>query len=349
MEQEIVQRESNLTFYALPAAAIRGRGPLALLRNIATLARGTLAARRLLRKLRPMAILGTGGYVCVPLFVAARAARIPTLLYLPDVVPGFAVRFLARLATRVACNVEESRRYLPAQRKEQALLVTGYPVRATLFQQDRAACRVAFGLSGDGTGNTTDDLPVLLVYGGSRGARSINRAIERLLPDILALAHIIHVCGREGDEIWLRVAADRLEPVLQARYRLYPYLDDTTPGTMVQAFGAADLALCRSGASTLAELPAAGLPAILVPYPYVHQDENADHLVRHGAAIKVPDATMLPTEGDASQGTLMHALHRLLTNVAERQQMAQQCRALARPDAAARLADALCDLATRKD
>jgi UDP-N-acetylglucosamine--N-acetylmuramyl-(pentapeptide) pyrophosphoryl-undecaprenol N-acetylglucosamine transferase len=348
MEQEIVQRESDLTFYALPAAAIRGRGPLALLRSVATLARGTLAARRLLRDLQPAAILGTGGYVCVPIFVAARVARIPTLLYLPDVVPGFAVRFLARLATRVACNVEESRRYLPKQHEEQKLLVTGYPVRAALFQQDRAACRAAFGLAGDETDSTADDLPVLLVYGGSRGARSINRAIEALLPDVLALANVIHVCGREGDEIWLRAAADRLEPALQARYRLYPYLDDTTPGTMVQAFGAADLALCRSGASTLAELPAAGLPAVLVPYPYVHQDENADHLVRHGAAVKVPDSAMLPAEGAANQGALMNALQRLLRDTAERQQMAQQCRALARPDAASTLADALCDLTTRE-
>ncbi len=335
-----MQRESTLPFRALPAAAMRGRNPLALLKNSATLLAGTLEARRLLRELQPDAILGTGGYVCVPLFLAARAAGIPSLIYLPDIVPGLAVRMLARLATQVACNVEDSRRYLPALKRRQApLLVTGYPVRAALFEQDQAACRAAFDLD--------DSLPVLLVYGGSRGARSINRAIAVLLPDILNLAQIIHICGREGDESWLRAAAEGLDPRQQARYRLFPYLDEGGEKTMVQAFGAADLALCRSGASTLAELPAAGLAAVLVPYPYVHQDENADYLARHGAAVKVLD-TALPDEGDIPDGPLFEALRRLLTSAPERQHMARQAARLSRPDAAQRLADALCSLAVRR-
>lgn len=341
MEADIVTRESSLPFRALPAAALRGRGPLALLRGLTTLLKGTLAARQMLKQLRPDAILGTGGYVCVPLFVAARMLGIPTIIYLPDVVPGLAVRMLARLATVVACNVEDSRRYLPATGyRQHPLLVVGYPVRAALFAQEQAACRAAFGLD--------EPLPVLMIYGGSRGARSINRAIEALLPHILELAQIIHICGREGDEAWLQAAAARLEPRLQARYRLYPYLDEHSSATMVQAFGAADLALCRSGASTMAELPAAGLPAILVPYPYVHQEENADYLVQHGAAVKVHDAAMLG-EGEPQDGMLFTYLQTLLTNSQQRQQMAQQCRRLARPAAARHLARVLCNLATRSE
>jgi UDP-N-acetylglucosamine--N-acetylmuramyl-(pentapeptide) pyrophosphoryl-undecaprenol N-acetylglucosamine transferase len=365
MEAGLVAQESDLPFRAIPAAALRGRSPMILVRNAGTLARGAQAARRLIAMERPLAILGTGGYVCVPLFIAAQAARVPTAIYLPDVVPGMAVRFLARLATAVACNVEDSRPFFPRR----TLHVTGYPVRRELFEQDRAACRAAFELS--------DRLPTLFVYGGSRGARSINQAIAALLPHLLPITQVLHVCGREGDERFLREAAAALPAELRARYRLYPYLysgrDDkvtrrqgdkvtetnvinhpftlspphlVTP-SMVQAFGAADLALCRSGASTLGELPAAGLPAVLVPYPYVHQDENADYLVRHGAALKVRDEQMLGA-GRPEAGPLFQNLLRLVEDPHQRAMMAERSRALAQPNAAQRLADLLLALGTSK-
>ncbi len=116
---------------------------------------------------------------------------------------------------------------------------------------------------------------------------------------------------------------------------------------MVQAFGAADLALCRSGASTLGELPAAGLPAVLVPYPYVHQDENADYLVRRGAAIKVRDDEMLG-DGRPEAGPLFQNLLRLIGDAHERATMSERSKDLAQPDAAERLADLLLALAISK-
>jgi UDP-N-acetylglucosamine--N-acetylmuramyl-(pentapeptide) pyrophosphoryl-undecaprenol N-acetylglucosamine transferase len=352
MEERIVANESSLPFRALPAAPLRGRSPLAALRGLGVTLAGVWAALTLLRELRPAAILGTGGYVCVPLFLAARLARVPTLIYLPDVVPGLAVRFLSRIANLTAVNVEDALPNLFGRRRANAV-VTGYPVRAELFHPDRAACRRAFGLQ--------VEPPVILVYGGSRGARSINQAIAALLPDLLREAQLIHVCGREGDALWLREAAAQLPAELQERYKLYDYLEagkheaagraleggvGTLPRGMLAAFGAADLAVCRSGASTLAELPAAGLPAVLVPYPYVHQDENADYLVRRGAAVKVADAQMLGA-GRPNDGALYQAIIRLLHNEHERQHMAEQSRALARPDAARHLAEALLGLAAR--
>jgi UDP-N-acetylglucosamine--N-acetylmuramyl-(pentapeptide) pyrophosphoryl-undecaprenol N-acetylglucosamine transferase len=382
MEAGLVAQESDLPFRAIPAAALRGRSPLALASNLGTLARGTQVARRLIARERPLAILGTGGYVCVPLFLAARAARVPAAIYLPDVVPGLAVRFLARLSTTVACNVEDSSRYFRLANNQRratndasgrrsfvfrpsSFVVTGYPVRRELFEQDRTICRAAFGLD--------ERLPVLLVYGGSRGARSINRAIAALLPHLLPIVQVLHVCGREGDESWLRAAVAQLSAELQARYKLYPYLfsgeqrvergerreESSTQSsissllspasklTMVQAFGAADLALCRSGASTLGELPAAGLPAVLVPYPYVYQDENADYLVRHGAAIKVRDDEMLG-DGRPEAGPLFQNLLRLVGDTYERATMSEHSKALAQPDAAGRLADLLLALAISK-
>jgi UDP-N-acetylglucosamine--N-acetylmuramyl-(pentapeptide) pyrophosphoryl-undecaprenol N-acetylglucosamine transferase len=369
MEAGLVAKESDLPFRAIPAAALRGRSPLALVRNLGTLARGTRAARRLIAMERPLAILGTGGYVCVPLFLAARVARVPTAIYLPDVVPGLAVRLLAWLATAVACNVEDSIEYfrfpasqLKIEHRTSKIVVTGYPVRRELFEQDGVICRAAFGLDAQP--------PVLFVYGGSRGARSVNQAIAALLPDLLPIAQVIHVCGREGDEVWLREAANQLPPELRVRYKLYPYLfsgdrgseirdqgseanSTTEPSTlnpipsMIQAFGAADLALCRSGASTLGELPAAALPAVLVPYPYVHQEENADYLVRRGAALKVPDDEMLGG-GRPTAGPLFQNLLRLIGDPLERATMSERSKALAQPDAAERLADLLLALAQSK-
>lgn len=348
MEEGLVARESTLPFRAITAAAVRGRGPRELARNSALIVRGIREAQALIRREQPAAILGTGGYVCFPLFVAARLLGIPTMIYLPDIVPGLAVKTLSKIATRVACSFEPSLTYLPRGKT----IVTGYPVRPEFFTIDKAVCRAAFGLQ--------DDSPMLFVYGGSRGARNINRAIAALLPELLKLAQIVHVCGREGDEVWLREAAERLPAALQARYHLFPYLHsgkalegmipvptpDTQPPTptMVQAFGAADLAIARAGASTLAELPAAKLPSVLVPLLAVKQDENADYLVARGAAVSVPDEQMLGT-GDPMDGPLFQEVRRLLTDPQARELMAQRSAALARPDAADCLADELLLLA----
>ncbi len=334
MEQAIVERESTLPFRAIRAAAVRGRGPVQLAQSAAAIAAGVREALRLIREERPAAILGTGGYVTVPLFLAARAARVPTLIYLPDIRPGWAVRALAPIATRVACSFEPSLRYLPRGKT----IVTGYPVRAELGRLDREESRAILGLSKGGHGDPP--LPVLLVYGGSRGARSINRAIEALLRPLLELAEIVHVCGREGDEVFLRQAASGLPPELQARYHLHPYLQ----GTMPQALTAADLTICRAGASTLAELPAVGLPAVLVPLVAVHQDENADYLADRGAAVSVRDDEMLGSS-EPVDGPLFREVRRLLSDRQALGAMAERSRSLARLDAADRIAGALLALA----
>jgi UDP-N-acetylglucosamine--N-acetylmuramyl-(pentapeptide) pyrophosphoryl-undecaprenol N-acetylglucosamine transferase len=169
-------------------------------------------------------------------------------------------------------------------------------------------------------------MPLILVYGGSRGARSVNLAVATLLPHILPHAHVLHVCGREGDETTLQQYHQQLALELQTRYHLYPYLAADGAVTMTAALAAADFTVCRSGASVLGELPAAQLPAILVPYPYVHQDENADYLVRHRAAQKVNDTRL--------SDDLLPAMMHLITDVTARNAMRSAMQTLARPDAA---------------
>lgn len=324
MEQAIIAREGPLPFHAVRAAGVRGRSPIALLGSLATLTLGVGDALAVLRRTRPTAILGTGGYVCVPVFVAARLLGIPTLIYLPDIVPGWAVKVLSRLATGVACSFPPSVRFFNPRKT----VVTGYPVRQELFTLRQHEGRQLFGLD--------DALPVVVIYGGSRGARPINRAIAAILPELTARAQVLHVCGREGDETWLQAAAAKLPVDQQARYHLHSYL----AGTMGHALAAADLAIARAGASTLAELPAVGLPAVLVPLTAVHQDDNARYLVDAGAALMVDNDAMLGT-GAPADGPLWQAVRSLLDDPVRLQAMRTHSRALAVPDAAERLADAL--------
>lgn len=337
MEGDLVRRESSLPFWRIDAAAVRGRAPLTLIRNGWRLVRGVVQAIQLIRREHPAAIFGTGGYVCVPLFVAAWLMRVPSAIYLPDVVPGLAVRFLSKIATVTLTSIPDAAPYIglphieiadwrPAQR---AMLVTGYPVRADIQQSDRATTRAMLAVPAD--------TPLVLVYGGSRGARSINEAVAAQLTHLLRSAVVLHVCGREGDETFLRELAHTLPPELYARYHVYPYLAMDGALTMPAALAAADITICRSGASVLGELPAAGLPAVVVPYPYVHQDENADYLVRHGAALKVAD--------DQQASTLWPTLAPLLHDVTLRTRYQHAMRQLAKPQAAADMARILCRLA----
>lgn len=326
MENDLLRRvAAEVPTAPIRAAALRGRAPWTMLRHMALLAQGTEQAARLMDEFRPQAVLVTGGYVSVPVGLAARRRRIPFLVFLPDVVPGLAVRFLARLATRVATSTPDAARYLPRGK----VVVTGYPVRPALLDIDRAEARRRLGLpSGE---------RVLLVYGGSRGARSINRAVAAGLERFLERAHVVHVCGREGDEAELRRSAERLPADRQARYHLYPYLHEEMPN----ALAAADLAICRSGASTLGELPAAGLPAILVPYPYVHQEENAAYLARNGAALQIPDGRLRDSRGRPDPAALWQAVESAWEDPIRLTRMAEAARRLHRPAAAAALVEQL--------
>jgi len=176
--------------------------------------------------------------------------------------------------------------------------------------------------------------PVLLVMGGSHGARSINRAICASLEQLLARAQVVHVTG-PLDWPWVQEEAARLPAELRARYHPYAYLHDE----LADAMAAADLIVNRSGASNLGELPIMGLPGVLVPYPHAgrHQQINAEFLVAHGAAVIVEDAAL-------ARDLLPTALG-LLEDVDARQRMAAAARRLARPDAAQRMVELMASMA----
>jgi UDP-N-acetylglucosamine--N-acetylmuramyl-(pentapeptide) pyrophosphoryl-undecaprenol N-acetylglucosamine transferase len=249
--------------------------------------------------------------------LAAWVLRVPILVYLPDIEPGLAVRFIARLATRVAVTVEDSEIYF----SDRKLVVTGYPVRSEFHDLNRAEAREALGL--------VQHEPVLLVMGGSRGARSINRALDGILEQVLDMTQLIHLSG-DLDWPWISVRRDGLPEALKARYHAFPYLHE-----IGYALASAELAVCRAGASALGELPFFGLPAVLVPYPHAwrYQRVNAEWLTERGAAVTMMD--------DRLVRELLPTLQQLLMDRDRLARMAERARVLSRPDAAARLAENL--------
>ncbi len=282
---------------------------------------GGVQALGLMWRYRPQVLLLTGGWSGLPVALAARLWRVPILIFLPDIEPGSTIKLLQRFAQRVALTLPESEQYFPAGKT----VVTGYPLRATVAGANREAALQHFGL--DATRKT------LLVFGGSRGARSINRALLDNVPDLLADGlQIIHVTGTLD---WPEVETRHAQLTDKAHYHIYPYLHHE----MGLALAAADLVLSRSGASTLAEFPLFGLPAILVPYPYAwrYQKVNADYLANRGAAVVLADEQM-PQE-------LLPGIRALMGNAARLAQMRDSAAALAQPHGAERIAAVLVQLA----
>jgi len=307
-----------LPFVSINAAPIRGRAPWTVVRNLVRMLTGIRQALREIEDFGPEAIFVTGGYVSVPVVVAGWLRWVPILIYLPDIEPGLAIRVLSRLARRVAVSVEESQRYFPAHKTT----VTGYPVRSELLTADKSEAQKTLDLE--------EDLKILLVFGGSRGARSINLALSKVLNRLLDVCQIVHICGRL-DAHWVESQRAELPAHLRARYKAYAYLHEG----MAQALAAADLVVARAGAATLGEFPALGLPGVLVPYPYAgrHQELNANYLVSHGAAVKIDNADL--------EEKLLPTVMDLLGNEELLIQMGERARSLARPRAAQHIAQEL--------
>ena len=325
MEANLVPR-TGLPYVAVPAGALRGRSIVGMAKSGIKLVGGLRMALRRIHEFRPDVLLATGGYVCAPVVTAAKLAGVPSLIYLPDIEPGLAVKMLARLADRIAVSFEASEQYLPKEK----VVVTGYPVRPEIRAMDRQTARERLELPSDAT--------VLLVFGGSRGAQTINRAVEAALPDLLELGYLIHLSGTD-DEPRLRARLSDLAPLYRERYRLYPYLHEE----IAAAFAAADLVVCRAGASTLGELPAFGLPSVLVPYPYAgaHQWQNANYLASRGAAVALSNDAV-------QEGALLPTVRDLMQDQERLARMRAASRALARPEAARNIAQELLRLARHR-
>jgi UDP-N-acetylglucosamine--N-acetylmuramyl-(pentapeptide) pyrophosphoryl-undecaprenol N-acetylglucosamine transferase len=276
-------------------------------RTLADLPLGVMRCVELLRSFKPDVVVGVGGYASGPAMMAAVLLRVPTLAFEPNAVPGLANRLVGKWVRAAAVNFEETRRYFRGAR------VTGIPVRGEFFDLPERA----------GSARR------LLVFGGSQGARVLNEVMPkimgRLLKGLPELSVVHQTGGRHGQTT---AAAYEKAGVGFERVRVTPYLDD-----MVGEFAASDLILCRSGASTVAELAAAGKPAVLVPFPQAaddHQRKNADVFVAAGAAEMI-------VEAELSEERLLGVLRGLLMEDGRRVEMGRRARGLAHRNAVAEI------------
>ena len=284
-------------------------------------------AAALLAAERPDAIFTTGGYVAVPVLLAAAPLRIPVVLWEGNVVPGRAVRATARLAEVIAVSFEATCAALGRAAPGRACYLTGTPIRDTR-DVDREAARVRLGVP--------PGARVLLIFGGSQAVRRFNAAVADALPRLVERVVVIHVTGDQGYAAAL-AGREALPADLRERYRPHPFLRDD----MLAALAAADLVVGRSGSSTLAEVTALGLPMVVVPYPHAagHQRANAQALVEAGAARLIEDE-----EFDAEA---LLAAAALLDDPARHVAMAAAARSLGRPGAADAVADLVIAAASR--
>ena len=306
--------EAGVSFRGLKASGFDRARPWTLITSTLRIAVSTVQAFFVLDSFKPDVVVGFGGYVSIPVGLAAGLRGTPLVVHEQNSVPGLANRFLSRWANYVGVTYGES---CPRFRHRERVEVTGNPVRPAVLAADRAAGRAALKLPRTAT--------VLLVFGGSRGARHLNSAMVALHDRVLAVkgVHVVHVAGT--------AEVDSVRAALEAagggrgRWHVVDYLDD-----MGSALAASDLVVARAGATSIAEITALGLPAVLVPYPYAtddHQTKNAATMVADGAAELVSDIELDTTRfGDTVVA--------LLSDKQRRATMADASRALGRPDAA---------------
>ena len=323
MEVELLSKQ-NFNFKSIPAAGLHGVGLTNLPGNLIKLVRGYIKARRFIHQFQPDVIFYTGGFISIPVAFASKG--VPSVVFVPDIEPGASLNFLIKRCTLITAVTEDTRKFIPQNKKVE---VTGYPIRSDLSKWTRENGRKEFGLK--------NDLPVLLVFGGSKGARSINQALYPIMVELLKQIQIIHICGEDNCEETRQVKSN-LPQSLSARYLAFPFLHSQ----MGAALASADLVVCRAGASTLGELPFFRLPAILVPYPHAwrYQHTNAEYMVNHGGALLLEDKEL--------QTNLLATVMNLIHNQSTLTNMRNSMHALARSDAAQRIGKLLYEVGTSK-
>lgn len=317
-----IAADLQIPFTGIQVGGLRSLGPLTQARNLIQMAQAAGAAGDTIAHFKPNVVLATGGYVSAPVLWAAWRNKIPIVIELPDLEPGWAIRATWRLSKQVAVSFNEVLRFFPRGRAT----VTGYPVRAEFFQATRETGRAHFQLD--------TDFPVITVFGGSQGAQALNEAVRMNLRPLLQETQIIHISGTR-DKSSLDMERASLESELAGRYHVFDYLHEDMP----LALAAADVIVARAGAATLGEFPAVGVPSVLVPglFAQGHQEKNADFLAERGAALKLDQERLA--------GEFVPTLKGLLRDSVGLKQMRDAAAKLSRPDAAMRIANLLLEVA----
>lgn len=277
------------------------------LRTLTALPKAILASSQILGQYRPDVVVGVGGYASGPAMLAAALRALPTLVFEPNVVPGFANRVVAPMVTMAAVHFEQTGRYF------RRAVVTGVPVRREFFLVPPYPA--------------SHHPPTVLVFGGSQGASALNRVMVESLSALQQQIPGLHIIHQTGERDYNEAQGAYLRAGISAE--VYPFIDD-----MPAVFARADLLLCRSGASTVAEVTAAGRPAVFVPFPKAADD----HQLRNAQALAGGGAAELVVEAELSSARLVGTLQALLKDRARLARMAEAAHSLSHPRAAQEIA-----------
>ena len=300
----------------IESAGLKSVGSIARLRGAVMLPRSFMAARRIIRDFRPDVVIGAGGYVSGPVVLTAAILNVPTLVMESNALPGWTNRTLARFVDKAAVSFEKSLSFFRGKG-----VVTGNPVRREFFE-------IPARVRSSGSFN-------ILVFGGSQGAHAINEAMVAALPELEGLRNSLRVTHQTGEADFERVRSAYAEAGWSEQADVRRYIDD-----MVVSFGEADLVICRAGATTTAELVAAGKASIMIPFPLAaddHQRRNAEALEAEGAAKMI-------LQQDLSGGRLAQEIEKLVQSPDIIRNMESASRKLARGNAAAAAVDLIEEL-----
>lgn len=311
MENRLVP-QAGFELALVKVGALKNVSLATRLRTLFDLPRAILQARKIIRTFRPDVVIGVGGYASGPAMAAAILGSISTLAFEPNLVPGFANRMVGRRVSAGAVHFEQTKQYFRNAR------VVGVPVRQEFFTV---------------SASTQNHPPTLLVFGGSQGAHAINQAVTAAVPEVQHRLPNLRVIHQTGERDYNEVQAAYSRAGITAE--VSAFIDN-----MPQMFAGADLLVCRSGASTVAEVTAAGKPAIFIPFPRAaddHQRRNAEAIADAGAGILLPESELTP-------GRLAETVVQLLSDPTRLRDMAAKARKLGHPDAAAQVAEMVAQL-----
>ncbi len=318
LEADIVPK-AGVDFKAIEISGFKRSLSIENIKTIIRFFRAVTESKKMIREFGADAVVGTGGYVCGPVVYAAAKLGIPTLVHEQNVIPGLTNKFLSRHTDRIAVSFSGSAQYFPKDK----VVVTGNPRATEVAKADPEQGRSSLAVR--------PSRRIILVVGGSRGARAINEAFLQAVPELATKKdlHFIYVTG----EVHYQKVKEQLEKhEIQSNVSVYPFIYN-----MPQVLAATDLIVNRAGASFLAEITSLGIPSILIPSPYVtnnHQEKNARWLEEHGAATVI-------LEKDLTGPSLIESIDHIMMNKTKWFEMKAAAKKLGEPKAANKLYEEL--------
>ncbi len=274
LEKDLVPKE-GFKIKFIEVEGLNKKISLKTFSSIKKVFKGYSQARKIIKDFKPDVVIGTGGYVCGPVVLAASRRNIPTIIHEQNAIPGMTNKILSKFCGKIAITFKESEKFFPKDK----VIYTGNPIRNQILKADKKLSREKLGFS--------KEKLLVLAVGGSRGAKNLNNAVLNIIPEIKKNnMQLLFITGELGYNDIIKEASNRKYD-LDSNVKIIPYLYE-----MENALAACDIIVSRAGATILSEVTALAIPAVLIPSPYVannHQELNADALVKEGAAIKLKE------------------------------------------------------------